>query len=177
MTLAVTTAGDPAQLAAPLQRIIASLDARLAAGDVAPMTRVVASVVSPQSATAGSMTVSALIALLLAVAGTYGVLAYSVALRTHEIGVRVALGAGRRDIVRLVLRQASVVVGAGLLLGLVAALAMGRGLRVMLYETSASDPVSLVSAVAVLAGAAAFAAWLPARRAARVDPMVALRAD
>ena len=177
MTLAVVTAGDPAQLAAPLQRVIASLDARLAAGDVAPMTQVVASVVSPQSATAQSMTVSAVIALLLAVAGTYGVLAYAVALRTHEIGVRVALGAGRRDIVRLVLRQASVVVGAGLLLGLVAALAMGRGLRVMLYETSASDPVSLASAVAVLAGAAAFAAWLPARRAARVDPMVALRAD
>jgi putative ABC transport system permease protein len=126
------------------------------------------------------MTAAALIALLMAAIGTYGVMAYTVAQRTHEIGVRVALGAQAADVVRLVLRQASLLVGVGLVLGVGGALAMGVGLRVVLYETNPADPRTIALTALTLAAIAAIAAlatWLPARRAARVDPMVALRSE
>ena len=177
MILTVTTAGDPASPTAAIQRRIAVLDARLAAGDVATMRRVVDAAGSPQSATARTMAASAVIALLMAAIGTYGVMAYTVAQRTHEIGVRFALGAQTADVVRLVLRQASLLVGLGLALGVVGALAMGVGLKKVLFETNPADPLTIALTALTLAAIAALATWLPARRAARVDPMVALRHD
>ena len=177
MLLAVTTSGDPAALMGGVVRRIAVLDPRLAAGDVKTMRDVVASVGSPQTASAQMMATAALIALLMAAIGTYGVMAYTVAQRTHEIGVRVALGARARDVVRLVLRQASGVVGLGLLLGIAAALGMGVALKAVLFETSAADPWMILGTALALAGVAGVATWVPAVRAARVEPMVALRAE
>jgi putative ABC transport system permease protein len=141
------------------------------------MRRVVDAAGSPQSATARTMAASAIIALLMAAIGTYGVMAYTVAQRTHEIGVRVALGAQTADVVRLVLRQASLLVGLGLVLGVGGALAMGVGLKAVLFETNPADPLTIALTALTLAAIAALATWLPARRAARVDPMVALRHD
>ena len=137
MSVVVRSAGDPAALAPLVQREVASLDSRLAAGDVMPMAHVVMSAVSPQSATARTLTAAALIALFMAAAGTYGVMAYSVAQRTQEIGVRVALGATPGGILRMVLGQAMLLAGTGLAFGVAGALAMGRGMQSILAETNA----------------------------------------
>jgi putative ABC transport system permease protein len=177
MIVVARTAGDPAALAPLVQREITALDSRLAAGDVTPMRRVVLSALSPQSATAQMLAAAAIVALFMAAAGTYGVMAYSVAQRTQEIGVRVALGASPYAILRLVLGQALTLAGAGVVLGVVGALAMGRGMRAILAGTDASDPVTIGGVALVLGGVALVASYVPARRAARVDPMVALRSE
>ena len=175
LLLAVRAAGDPTTLAPAIQREIAQLDSRLAAGDIATMPRVVASAVSPQQATAQTLVAAAFIALVMATIGTYGVMAYAVAQRTQEIGVRVALGATGAHIARLVLGQALVLLGAGLGLGIVGALLTGRAMRAILYETNPADP-AVITGVALLLGAVGLlASWVPTRRALRVHPMEALR--
>jgi ABC-type antimicrobial peptide transport system permease subunit len=118
-----------------------------------------------------------LLAALLAAIGLYGVIAYSVARRTREIGVRMALGAGRGHVLSLVLREVLVLVGIGVAVGVPAALALTRLARSMLYGVEPHDPATLAGAVLLMAGSAALAGYLPARRAARVDPMVALRCE
>jgi putative ABC transport system permease protein len=117
------------------------------------------------------------VALVLAAVGLYGVIAYSVHQRTTEIGIRVALGAEKSDILRLILRQGAKLVGIGLALGLVIALGAGRLIESRLYQTSSRDPLTLVSICLFFAVVAALACWVPARRAAKLDPMVALRAE
>ncbi len=175
MTLVVRTPAEPMVLAPAIQREIAVLDARLAAGDVASLARVVASNVSPQRATAQSLVLAAFLALVMAAVGIYGVMAYLVAQRTHEIGVRVALGATRGDILRLVFGRAGSLTAAGIALGVVGVFGMARALRTVLYETSATEPVA-VGCIAVLLVAVALAAtYLPARRALRIEPTNALR--
>jgi ABC-type antimicrobial peptide transport system permease subunit len=119
----------------------------------------------------------ALLATLLAGVGLYGVLAYSVAQRTREIGVRMALGADAPRVRRLVMRQVGSMLLVGGVVGIAAALALGRAARSMLYELNAHDPTAIVIAVVLLAGVAAAAGFIPARRAALVDPMSALRYD
>jgi len=177
MTLVVRASGDPNALARLVQREIGSLDSRLAAGDILPMRRVIASALSPQSATAQSMAVTALVALLLACVGIYGVMAYSVAQRTQEIGVRVALGATAPEILRLVLRRAAGLALAGVVIGIGGVVLMGRVLQAILVDTRATDPVA-IGGVAVVLGLVVLAAcYVPARRATRVDPVIALRAE
>ncbi len=175
--LVVRTPGEPTALAPAVQRAIAGLDARLAAGDVVPMPRVVLAAVSPQRATAQTLVAAAVLALVMAAVGTYGVIAYAVAQRTHEIGVRVALGATGADVVRLVLRQALVLAAGGIAVGIAGALLMGRTMRAILYETDAGDPVAVGSVALVLAVVALVASVVPARRALRVDPMDVLRTE
>ncbi|HEU0078585.1 MAG TPA: FtsX-like permease family protein, partial [Longimicrobiaceae bacterium] len=109
--------------------------------------------------------------------GIYGVLSFHVGQRTQEIGVRLALGAAAGDVVRLVLRQGAVLVAIGVGLGLAAALAATRLLAGFLHGVSATDPATFLAVPALLAAVALLASWLPARRAARVDPMTALRTD
>ena len=121
--------------------------------------------------------VFALAALLLASIGLYGVMAYSVAQRTHEIGVRLALGAEPNDVLRLVVRQGARLAGAGLLLGIPGALMLSRLLQGSLYGVSSSDPATFAGIAILLSGVALLASYLPARRAARLDPVVALRHD
>jgi ABC-type antimicrobial peptide transport system permease subunit len=117
------------------------------------------------------------IALLLAVVGVYGVKAYAVACRTREIGIRMALGAHRRDVFALIMRQGALQTALAVVVGLLLSLAAGRVLAQILYEVSPSDPFVLVAASVTLAAAALLACFLPARRATHVDPIEALRAE
>ena len=169
--------GEPAGLTSTLQRTIAHLDSRLAAGEVATMRRVIETVTSPQSATAQVLFVSALIALVMAAVGTYGVMAYSVARRTREIGVRVALGATASGIVRHVMGGAARLAAVGVVLGLAGAVALGRSMHGILVDTDPTDPVIFTSVAVLLGAIALVAGWVPARRASRVDPLMALRAE
>jgi putative ABC transport system permease protein len=119
----------------------------------------------------------ACIAMALAVMGIYGVMSYSVARRTHEMGIRMVLGAGEGDVVRLVLRQAAIVVGIGLAIGVTGALAVSRMLSSWLYGVSARDPLTFVATPVMLALVALLASYIPARRATKVDPAEALRCE
>jgi len=114
-------------------------------------------------------------ALLLAVAGIYGVMAYTVARRTREIGVRMALGAAAGDVLRLVLGQGLWTTVIGVAIGIAGSFALSRTLHSLLFEVSAADPVTLIGSALLLAAVSLLACWIPARRAMRVDPMVALR--
>jgi putative ABC transport system permease protein len=115
------------------------------------------------------------VGLLLAAIGLYGVLAYSVARRTREIGIRMAMGAQLADVIRLILGQGLVLAVFGEVIGITVALATGRVLRAYLFAVSSTDPATFVAVGLLLAAVALFACWLPARRAARVNPMEALR--
>ena len=117
------------------------------------------------------------LALVLAAVGLYGVISYSVARRTREIGVRMALGAVRRDVVRLVVRQALVPLAAGLGIGLAAALVLTRWLATLLFEVTPADPATAIGAALLLAAITLAAAFIPARRAATADPISALRTE
>ena len=119
----------------------------------------------------------AVVALVLAATGIYGVLSYWVNQRTQEIGIRIALGASRAEVVRHVVANGMTVAAAGIVLGLLAALATARLLATMLFGVGTADPLTFVGVSAMLAGAAFLACYLPARRAGRVDPMTALREE
>jgi ABC-type antimicrobial peptide transport system permease subunit len=118
-----------------------------------------------------------LVALTLAAVGIGGLLAYTVARRTNEIGVRMAMGAAVSDVIRMVLRDSLWMVGTGLLIGLPSAYAIGRVLKSSLFRLEPLDPVTAALSLVMLVSIALLAAWIPARRAARIDPMVALRAE
>ena len=116
-----------------------------------------------------------LLALILSAVGIYGVLAYAVTQRTHEIGIRMALGAESADVLRMVLRRTLILASAGILLGTAGALAVTRVLAKFLFEIKPTDPATFIAVAALLAGVALLAGAIPARRASKVDPMVALR--
>ena len=121
--------------------------------------------------------VFALVALLLAAIGIYGALAYNAAQRSHEIGIRIALGAQKRDVLWLIVRQGLALALIGVALGLAAALALTRVLQNLLYDMSVTDPATFVSIALLLLGVACVASFIPARRATKVDPMDALRCE
>ena len=177
LTFVVAGPGDPAALVQPVQRAINTLDSRLAAGEVVPMPRVILSTLSPQSATAQTLAASAVIALIMACVGIYGVMSYSVSQRTQEIGVRVALGATAGGVQRLVLGGALKLAGIGIAIGLVGTVAMGRGLQAILVGSKATDPLVLSAVALAIAAVTVAASYVPARRATRVDPMTALRSE
>ena len=175
MTLIVRTAGNPLAVTADVQQVIGSLDRTLAPGNVQTLERLLSASLSPQRITAGMLSVFAGIALLLAVIGIYGVMSYTVNQRTHEIGIRMALGAQRGDVVRRVLRQGVVLAALGIAIGTLGSFAMARGMATLLHEVSPTDPLTFVAVAVTLAAVAVLGSWLPARRAAAVDPVVALR--
>ena len=174
VSFVVRTASDPKMLATAMRAVVRGVDPNQPV-DVATMqTLIDASTAEPQFQTRllGGFS---LLALLLAALGTYGVLAYSVAQRTHEIGIRMALGAERRDVLRLVLWRTLMLAGTGVAIGAAGALAVTRVLEKFLYEVKPNDPATFIAVAALLAGVALLAGWIPAWRATRVDPVEALR--
>lgn len=177
MSIAVHGEVDAASLAAPVRAVIASVDPSLAIARVTTMADVLGEASAPQRFTAATLAGFAAGALLLAAIGLYGVLAFMVADRTREMGVRLALGARRAQVLGLVVKRGMLLVGAGLTAGLVAALGAARLLRSLLYETEVYDTATFVAVPLVLALVSFAACYLPARRAASVDPMVTLRSE
>lgn len=174
---AVRTARPDAGLASALRTLVRETDPDQPVVRLAPMASLVSASVARQRFGVTLFVVFSGLALVLATVGIYGVVSYSVSQRTAEFGVRLALGAQTADLHRLVLREAARLAVLGLGLGLLLALAGGRLIASMLYETSAHDPLVLGGLTALLGLVVLLACWLPARRAARVDPMVALRAE
>jgi predicted permease len=177
LTLLVRAEDDARPLAAPLRRELRALDPDLPLVPVQTLAAYRRARLVETRFWTGLMGFFGGLALLLAAAGVYGVAAYAVAQRTREIGVRMALGARARDVVALFVRQALWRVAAGGAVGLVLAIAVARLLGSVLYGVGSFDALSLAGAAGVMTLAAVTASWLPARRAARVDPVVALRAD
>jgi putative ABC transport system permease protein len=177
MTVAAVTDRDTDTLVDPMRAAIAALDPALAVADVETIARVMADASAPQRFSAVLLGAFASGALLLAAIGLYGMLAFGVARRTREIGVRLALGATRREVLGLVVRQGMTLTLAGLGLGIAGALGATRLMRGLLYQTEPLDPVTFASVPGILAVVALLACYLPARRAARVEPMAALRAE
>jgi predicted permease len=177
LTVAIHAETDAPRLVQPVRSAIAALDPALAVTDVQTLADVAADASSPQRFSAMVLAAFAVSALLLAAVGLYGVLAFGAAQRTREIGVRIALGAEASNVVGLIVRQGMFLTVSGLAAGAVGAVAGARLLRTLVYETSTYDPSTLVFVAAVLALVALVACYLPARRAARIDPLVALRSE
>jgi predicted permease len=173
----VRTTGDPMALLPAVRREMKALDATLPVGSPASMKDVRSSRLADRRLPMQLMTAFALLALTLAAVGVYGVMAYSVAARTREIGVRVALGAQPRDVFGMVLRQGLRAAVVGLTLGLLGAAALGRVLTKLLYGVTPTDALTFVAVAAVLLAVALAACFIPARRAVRVDPLEALRSE
>jgi putative ABC transport system permease protein len=175
LSLAVRTQGDPALVVRPVLGAIGSLDPQLAVSQVRAMDELLSRSVAQPRFYLVLLSCFAAGALVLAAVGLYGVITYAVGQRTRELGLRMALGAKRGDVTRLVLRSGLMLVSAGAVLGLGGALLTTRLLRGLLFEVDPLDPVVLLAGTLVLAGVSVFASYVPARRAARIDPMEALR--
>jgi len=170
-------AGKPENLEAAVRRALAAIDANLTVLDIMSLSEQVDRIFNQDRLIARLTELFGLLALVLACVGFYGVTAYSVARRTSEIGIRMALGADRKSVLQLVLRGALIQLTLGLAVGIPVALAGSRLLANQLYGVKSNDPVILGLAVVVLAASALLAAFVPARRAATIDPMRALRTE
>jgi putative ABC transport system permease protein len=177
MSIVAKTTGDPMALAAAVRSEVRALDPNLPLAQVRPMTEIVATSLSEPRFTSVLFGVFAGLALLLAAIGVYGVLSYLVTLRTREIGIRVAVGAGPRDVLRLVLSRGLALSMGGIVVGLIAAIPLARLVAALLYEVSTLDPATFIAVPLVLSIVALGASSLPARRATRVDPVTALKSE
>lgn len=177
MSMVVRTRTRPLSLAKPVQEAIWGIDSAQPVSKVRCLEELTADSISIQRFVAMVLTVFAGVAVLLSSIGLYGVLAYAVSQRTREIRLRLALGAQRRQILRMVQARGWKLAGCGLGLGLAVALALTFLVQNLLYEMSAQDPVTFLAAIAVLALTVSAACYFPARRAARLDPLVALRCE
>jgi predicted permease len=177
MTFVVRTTVDARSIAAAIPREISLLDRGLTVSDNTTFEAVVADELWRERLTAGLTWTFALVALALAAIGLYAVVAYSVARRTREFGVRLALGASRADVQRLALAEGLRPVAVGALAGLLVAVGLSRLVQTLLFDVSPVDPLAIGGAVTTLLAVAALAAWLPARRASRLNPIVALRQE
>jgi putative ABC transport system permease protein len=175
MTLVVKTRAAPEALASQIRGEVRTLDQNVPISDVQTMERVVSSAFSQPRFTTWLLGIFALLALTLASIGVFGVVSYSVSQRTHEIGVRMALGAQPWDVLSAMLREGARLAAAGLLLGFAGAIALSRLVVNLLYGVPASDLATYAGVAVLLGGVALIATYVPARRASRVDPMVALR--
>ncbi len=177
MNVHLRTAGNPMSLADAVRREIRTLDPSIQPAIVVPMSEVTDFAVLTQRAAAAVLTVLGATALLLAMMGVYGVTAFTVAQRTQEIGIRMALGAGRGDVQKLILKHGARLAALGLAAGLIASMLTAPLLASLLVGVGVLDPMVFAGASALLLAVTLFAGWVPARRAASVDPMVALRSE
>ncbi|MEX2282754.1 MAG: ABC transporter permease [Gemmatimonadota bacterium] len=177
LTVVLRTTGDPGNYIDAVRQQIRAFDRDLPAGQILPMTSLVRESVRGPRFNALLLGASGALALALALIGIYGVISYSVASRTQEIGIRTALGADARDVLKLVLGQAMTLAGIGIGIGLAGALALARVLRRMLFEVEPTDPLTFAAIATLLAIVSMLASYLPTRRATRVDPLVALRSE
>jgi putative ABC transport system permease protein len=175
MSIVVRTQGDPLGLAGGLRREVRELDGNVAVFQLRTMDQVVSQAVARPRFNTTLLAIFAAVSLVLAAIGVYGIVSYSVSLRSHEIGIRMALGARRRDVLLQVLRQGTLLTLAGLLAGTLGALVLTRSLSGLLFGVEPTDPLTFVSVAAFFFLVAVLASYVPARRATRVDPLVALR--
>jgi ABC-type antimicrobial peptide transport system permease subunit len=177
MNLIVRVAGDPTTVMPVLRAEVRAIDPNLPVANLRTMDSHLGIALLPARITGAALGVFGLLGLVLASVGMYGVMAYSVSQRTREIGIRMAIGAAARDVVQLVMRQGLTLVVIGLGIGLAGALGASRLLRAMLYGEQTFDLLTFTLVPLILLGVAALATWIPARRAALVDPAITLRAD
>jgi putative ABC transport system permease protein len=175
--LAVRTAGDPLSLAAVVREAILAVDPNLPAADVRTMEARLDELVAQRRLRMTLLTAYAALALLLAAVGIYGVLSYFVAQHTAEIGIRMALGAQAGDVLRFVLRRGMGLAIVGVVLGLITSFAVMRLMKTMLFGVNVTDPLTFAMVALLLAAVALLACWIPARRAMKVDPIIALRCE
>jgi putative ABC transport system permease protein len=177
MTLVIRTRGDASAVTSAARNVISALDPEQPVADVRTMDSLIGTSVARARFNTLLLTIFATVALLLAGVGIYGVMAYSVAQRTHEIGVRIALGARATDVLRLVVRRAMTMTLAGVAIGVAASFALTRLMETLLFDVSVTDPLTFAGIPLLLALVALLACLIPAWRAAKVDPMVALRCE
>jgi putative ABC transport system permease protein len=177
VTIGVRTAEDPAAMSKTIAAAVHSVDPQIALGHVRTMDQVKTELLAEDRYTMVLFASFAAVALLLAAVGIYGLMAYAVSQRTQEIGLRLALGAGKSRVILLILKEASLLATIGLGIGLAGAVLVGRTMRTTLYGVGAMDLSVIVSVAVILFVTALFASYLPARRAASIDPMQALRTD
>jgi putative ABC transport system permease protein len=175
MSLVLNTLGEPTALVGAVRSEVSSLDPNLPLYRMMSMTRVVSESRQLDTLMAKMMAAMAIVALVLSVAGVYGVISYSVAQRTQEMGIRMALGAREGSVLALVLRQGAALTGIGILVGILAASLVARGMSLWLFGVSPFDAVSFGAAIVILLGSGIAASYFPARRVARLDPLKALR--
>ena len=175
--LEVRASGDPQQMLNTIRKTILSVNPDLSLSDAHSLGEIIYNVIGEDRMIARLCTLFGLVALLLAATGLYGVLSYGIARRTNEIGIRMALGAGRMNVVGMILRETGTMVVIGIVAGLGATLALTRLIAARLYGLSALDPITIVSGIFILGTVALVAAYIPAARAAQVNPVSALRHD
>ena len=174
-TLMIRTSADPMKLAPMVEQVIHAYDKDQAIANIQPLDAILAKSIARPRSQSVLLAVFAGIALLLAMIGIFGVMSYSVLQRTREIGIRVALGASRNEVLRLVVGQGAVLAAIGIAVGLAVAFALTRYLRTLLFETSPIDPLTFIGVSLILGAVAIAASYFPARKATSVDPMQALR--
>ncbi len=174
---AVRTSSDPASLVSSVRGIVRQIDAEAVVDNIATMDQIVSNAMSRPRLYAVLLGIFAAVAMTLAAIGIYGVLAYVVSHRTREIGIRMALGAQRMQVLALVLRQAAVLTAIGVAAGVAGAAALSRYLEGLLFGLTPLDAPTFIAVVVMFGVVAALAAYVPARRATRVDPLVALRTE
>ncbi len=175
--VAVRTAALPATVTNSVREAVKQIDPNLPVMDVSTQIEQVERRFAQEKVFAQAYTLFGGLALLLAAIGLFGLMSYSVSRRTNEIGIRMALGAQRRDVLRLVMRESLILVAAGVVVGVLIALGASRLITTLLFGLAGTDSLTIVAAVVVMIVVSALAGFLPARRASRVDPMIALRYD
>jgi predicted permease len=171
----IQTAGDPSSLSAAIQHEIRAVDSQLAASKVRTMDQVISESTARQNFNMLLLSIFAGLALLLAAIGIYGLMSYTVEQRTQEIGIRMALGANRGDMLKLVVRQGMLLSCIGVVIGLAASFGLNRFLADLLFGVKTTDPITYAGVALILIAVALLASYIPARRATQIDPMIALR--